>query len=83
MGGCFLFCIYNIAYSPDKFKKKFRYNLMVYSLENDVLKSFFPIRIAKPVLAIWAEREERKRVVDEALKQYGGVVDEQKILLRL
>ncbi len=77
------------GYRAEYFYYMMSYFLMVYSFEDDdILKAFFPGRIAKPALKIRAEheskearekaeREERKRVVDEALKQYeqqkGGV----------
>lgn len=77
-----------VYYLPFGYRAEYFYYLMVYSFEDDMLESFFPRRIAKPALAIRAEREEkearkkaereeRQKVIDEALKQYeqqkGGV----------
>lgn len=78
-----------VYHLPFGYHAEYFYYFMVYSFEDDdILKAFFPGRIAKPALEIRAEheakearekaeREERKKVVDEALKQYerqkGGV----------
>ena len=79
-----------VYYLPFGYHAEHFYYFMVYSFESDdVLETFYPRRIAKPAIEIReqhrekearekAEREERKRVVDEALKQYeqqkGGTV---------
>ncbi len=79
-----------VYYLPFGYHAEYFYYFMVYSFESDdVLETFYPRRIAKPAIEIReqhrekearekAEREERKRVVDEALKQYeqqkGGTV---------
>ncbi len=71
-----------VYHLPFGYHAEYFYYFMVYSFEDDdILKAFFPGRIAKPALEIRAEheakevrekaeREERKKVVDEALKQY-------------
>lgn len=71
-----------VYYLPFGYYAEYFYYFMVYSFESDdVLEAFYPRRIAKPAIEIReqhrenearenAEREERKRVVDEALKQY-------------
>lgn len=77
-----------VYYLPFGYNAEYFYYLMVYSFEDGMLEAFFPKRIAKPALEIRAkseekkarekaEREERQKVIDEALKQYeqqkGGV----------
>lgn len=70
-----------VYYLPFGYHAEYFYYLMVYSFEDGMLEAFFPRRIAKPALAIRAEREEkearkkaereeRQKVIDEALKQY-------------
>lgn len=77
-----------VYFLPFGYHADYFYHIMVYSFEEGMLEAFYPKRIATPALEIRAkskekearekaEREERKRVVDEALKQYeqqkGGV----------
>lgn len=77
-----------VYYLPLGYHADFFYRLMIFSFDDGLLEAFYPKRIAKPALEIIAEarakearekaeREERKKVVDEALKQYeqqkGGV----------
>lgn len=70
-----------IYYLPLGYHADFFYRIMVFSFDDGLLEAFYPKRIAKPALEIItehkakeerekAEREERKKVVDEALKQY-------------
>ena len=70
-----------VYYLPFGYHAEYFYYIMVYSFEEGMLEAFYPKRIATPALEIRAkskekearkkaEREERKRVVDEALKQY-------------
>lgn len=76
-----------VFYLPFGYDANYYYHIMVYGLPEDVI-SMLPSRQSKPILAIRAEaeakeerkkaeREERQKVIDEALKQYeqqkGGV----------
>lgn len=69
-----------VYYLPFGYDAPFFYHLMVHSLPEECYR-FIPSRIAKPALEIIAEhkakearekaeREERKKVINEALKQY-------------
>lgn len=69
-----------VYYLPFGYQAGFFYNLIIFTLPEDAFR-LMPKKQAKPALAIRAEREtkkarekaeheERKKVVDEALKQY-------------
>lgn len=70
-----------VYYLPLGYQAEFFYRVMIFSFDDGMIKALYPRRIAKPALEIIAEhkakearekaeREERKKVVDEALKQY-------------
>lgn len=80
-----------VYHLPLGFNAGFFYRVMIFSFDEGMIEALYPRRIARPALEIIAEheakktkekaeREERKKVVDEALKQYeqqkGGVADE-------
>lgn len=69
-----------VYHLPLGFNAGFFYRVMIFSFEEGMLKALYPKRIARPALEIIAEheakkakeeadREERKKVVDEALRQ--------------
>lgn len=77
-----------VYHLPLGFNADFFYRVMIFSFDDGMIEALYPKRIAKPALEIIAEheakearekaeREERKKVVDEALKLYeqqkGGV----------
>lgn len=70
-----------VYYLPLGYQANFFYHVMIFSFDDGMIEALYPKRIAKPALEIIAEhkakearekaeREERKKVVDEALKQY-------------